>query len=156
MPFGQFTTSVERSAEKTGRLSRAMSDINVTPMVDVMLVLLVIFIIAAPLLNHAVRLELPDAKSEVLPSEVKAIQVSFAADGSLFWDKEKLSLQELDARLAKLAEIKDQQALPEIVLRADKSTRFELIAQVMAAAQGHGLNKIAFATESLVQKPATK
>lgn len=133
-----------------------MSDINVTPMVDVMLVLLVIFIIAAPLLNHAVRLELPDAKSEVLPSEVKAIQVSFAADGSLFWDKEKLSLQELDVRLAKLAEIKDQQALPEIVLRADKSTRFELIAQVMAAAQGHGLNKIAFATESVTQKSSKK
>lgn len=149
MPFGQFTTSVERSAEKTGRLSRAMSDINVTPMVDVMLVLLVIFIIAAPLLNHAVRLELPDAKSEVLPADVKTIQVSFAADGSLFWDKEKLSLPELDARLANLAQKKDKQALPDIVLRADKSTRFELIAQVMATAQGHGLNKIAFATESV-------
>ncbi len=91
-----------------------------------------------------------------MPAEVKTLQISFAADGSLFWDKEKLSLQELDSRLAKLAEVKDQLALPEIVLRADKSTRFELIAQVMAAAQGHGLNKIAFATESMAQKSSKK
>ena len=156
MPFGQFSTSIERNAEKTGRLSRAMSDINVTPMVDVMLVLLVIFIIAAPLLNHAVRLELPDAKSATFPSEVKTIQVSFAADGSLFWDKEKLSLQELDERLARLASSQGQAVLPELVLRADKSTRFELIAQVMAAAQGRGLNKIAFATESVTQTKIKK
>lgn len=156
MSFGHFSTGIERQAEKTGRLSRAMSDINVTPMVDVMLVLLVIFIIAAPLMNHAIRLDLPDAKSQAIPSEVKVIQISFAADASLFWENEAVSLKDLDARLAKLAQNKDQQALPEIILRADKSTRFELIAQVMAAAQGHGLNKIAFATESVAQKPANK
>jgi biopolymer transport protein ExbD len=141
MGFGQFRSLGGRS----GKPMVAMSDINVTPMVDVMLVLLVIFIIAAPLLNHAIRLDLPQAEAQVLPQDLKTITLSFNAEGKLFWDTEQVSIDELDQRFAMSGKQKPQ---PEILLRADKSTRFEFIAQVMSAAQSHGLNKIGFATES--------
>ncbi len=131
----------------------AMSDINVTPMVDVMLVLLVIFIIAAPLLNHAVRLDLPSAQAEALPQNIDTVTLSFDAQGALFWDAELVKLDDLEKRLALIAKQKTQ---PEILLRADKSTRFELIAQVMAAAQNNGLNKIGFATEAKSISPPIK
>lgn len=131
----------------------AMSDINVTPMVDVMLVLLVIFIIAAPLLNHAVRLDLPSAQAEAVPQDIDTVTLSFDAQGALFWDAELVKLDELEKRLALIAKQKPQ---PEILLRADKSTRFELIAQVMAAAQNNGLNKIGFATEAKSVSQPTK
>lgn len=140
MGFGQFKSLGGRS----GKPMTSMSDINVTPMVDVMLVLLVIFILAAPLLNHAIRLELPQAQTQALPQDVKTITLSFDASGQLFWDTELLTLDELEQRLRTSAKQKPQ---PEILLRADKTTRFELIAEVMAAAQAQGLSKIGFATE---------
>ena len=141
MGFGQFKSLGGNS----GKPMTAMSDINVTPMVDVMLVLLVIFIIAAPLLNHAVRLELPSAQAEAVPQNVETVTLSFDAQGGLFWDAELLQLDEVEKRLMLVAK---QKTPPEILLRADKATRYELIAKVMAAAQNNGLNKISFATEA--------
>lgn len=149
MGFGQFKSLGGNS----GKPMTAMSDINVTPMVDVMLVLLVIFIIAAPLLNHAVRLDLPSAQAEAVPQDIDTVTLSFDAQGALFWDAELVKLDELEKRLALIAKQKPQ---PEILLRADKSTRFELIAQVMAAAQNNGLNKIGFATEAKSVSQPTK
>lgn len=145
MAFGQFKGLGGRSGKPMG----TMSDINVTPMVDVMLVLLVIFILAAPLLNHAVRLDLPKADAEALPQNIQLITLSFDAQGELFWDQEQIKLKELDKRLASSAKLKPQ---PEILLRADRSTRFEVIAQVMAAAQANGLSKIGFATDVAAKK----
>ena len=141
MGFGQFKSLGGRS----GKPMASMSDINVTPMVDVMLVLLVIFILAAPLLNHAIRLELPEAQAQALPQDVKTITLSFDASGQLFWDTELIVVDELEARLKMSAKQKPQ---PEILLRADKATRFEVIAEVMAAAQAQGLTKIGFAIEA--------
>lgn len=140
MGFGQFKSVGGRS----GKPMAAMADINVTPMVDVMLVLLVIFIIAAPLLNHAIRLELPQAESQALPQELKTITLSFDPEGKLFWDAELVTLEQIEQRFVLSSKQKPQ---PEILLRADKSTRFELIAQVMSVAQANGLHKIGFATE---------
>jgi biopolymer transport protein ExbD len=88
---------------------------------------------------------LPQAEAQVLPQDVKTITLSFNADGKLFWDTEQVLNDDLDQRFTLSAKLKPQ---PEILLRADKSTRFEFIAQVMSAAQSHGLNKIGFATES--------
>ena len=122
----------------------AMSDINVTPMVDVMLVLLVIFIITAPLLTQAIKLELPVAKSSAVAQAPASITISFDALGILYWDKQAVSFAELGQKLAQASQ---QEARPELQLRADKSTRYEVIAQVMAAAQAQGLSKIAFVTE---------
>ena len=120
-----------------------MAEINVTPMVDVMLVLLVIFIITAPLFTHAVKLELPTASSAPAPEKPESITLSINAEGKLFWNNAAVSLDELGARFATAAQKKPQ---PELQLRADKSTRYEVIAQVMSAAQTNGMTKIGFVT----------
>lgn len=148
MGFGQFKSLGGRS----GKPMTSMSDINVTPMVDVMLVLLVIFILAAPLLNHAIRLDLPQAQTLALPQDVKTITLSFDGSGKLFWDTELSTIEDVGQRLALSAKQKPQ---PEILLRADKSTRFELIAEVMAVAQSQGLSKIGFATEPKTSTAST-
>lgn len=132
-----------------GRLSphkpaRLMSDINVTPLVDVMLVLLVIFIIASPFMTHAVKIDLPRADSAPAPDKPETVRISFDADGILYWEKQVLPMAELEVKLLILAQ-KNKQA--EVQLRADKATRYEIIAQVMAAAQHQGLTKISFVTE---------
>jgi biopolymer transport protein ExbD len=123
-----------------------MSEINVTPMVDVMLVLLVIFIITAPLFTHSIRLDLPAAAATASAEKPDTITLSVDAKGEIFWDNgaSSLDMNELNRRLALAAQKKPQ---PEIQLRADKSTRFEVIAQVMAAAQAGGLSKLGFVTD---------
>jgi len=120
-----------------------MAEINVTPMVDVMLVLLVIFIITAPLFTHAVKLELPTAASAPAPDKPESITLSINAEGKLFWNNAAVSSDELGTRFATAAQKKPQ---PELQLRADKSTRYEVIAQVMSAAQTNGMTKIGFVT----------
>lgn len=122
-----------------------MADINVTPMVDVMLVLLVIFIITAPLFTHAIKLDLPSAQSAPAQTEPTTISVSINGAGTIFWNNDPLTLDELDARLTVAAK---QQPQPQVQLRADKGTRYEIIAQVMAAAQGNGITKLGFVTET--------
>ena len=121
-----------------------MSEINVTPMVDVMLVLLVIFIITAPLFTHAVKLDLPSAQSAPAPEKPETISLSINDQGTIFWENAVLDQKDLDARLAAAAQKNPQ---PELQLRADKSTRYEVIAQVMAAAQNNGLTKMGFVTD---------
>lgn len=135
-----------------GKRRRPMADINVTPMVDVMLVLLVIFIITAPLFTHAVKLDLPNAQSAPAPEKPETISLSINSEGRIFWNNDAIELKDLDAKLAAAAQKKPQ---PELQLRADKSTRYEVIAQVMAAAQTNGLTKMGFVTEpkEAQQKP---
>ncbi|KAF1041883.1 MAG: Biopolymer transport protein ExbD [Herbaspirillum frisingense] len=124
--------------------SAPMADINVTPMVDVMLVLLVIFIISAPLFTHALKLDLPTAKSAPAPEKPETVTVGVDAAGKLYWNDQPVDAGELDVRLAAAA-AKDPQ--PELQLRADKSTSYETIAEVMSAAQGEGLTKLGFVTD---------
>jgi biopolymer transport protein ExbD len=121
-----------------------MADINVTPMVDVMLVLLVIFIITAPLLTHSIKLDLPNAQSASAPEKPETISLSINAQGKIFWNELAVTQTELNGKLASAAQAKP---LPELQLRADKETRYEIIAQIMAAAQTTGLTKFAFVTE---------
>ncbi|MFN5445454.1 MAG: ExbD/TolR family protein [bacterium] len=121
-----------------------MADINVTPMVDVMLVLLVIFIITAPLFTHAIKLELPNAQSQPAPEKPETITLAINGEGKLFWNNAAITREDLTARIAVASEKKPQ---PELQLRADKSTRYEIIAQVMAAAQNGGMTKIGFVTD---------
>jgi biopolymer transport protein ExbD len=121
-----------------------MADINVTPMVDVMLVLLVIFIITAPLFTHAIKLELPNAQSQAAPEKPETITLAINAEGKLFWNNAAITREELSQRIATASQ---KQPQPELQLRADKSTRYEVIAQVMSAAQNGGMNKIRFVTD---------
>ena len=126
-----------------------MADINVTPMVDVMLVLLVIFILSAPMFTHAVKLELPKAQSPASGQQVSTVTVSIDGQGQVFWNTEPLAMPALQARMADAARLEPQ---PELQLRADKSTRYEVVAQVMAAAQGNGLTKLGFVTDATKEK----
>ena len=123
-----------------------MSDINVTPMVDVMLVLLVIFILAAPVFTSAVKLDLPKAQAQASAPQAEAAKVTLSIDGKgkIFWNNEPIEQQALEARLVEAAK---QNPQPELQLRADKDTRYEVVAQVMAAAQTNGLTKLGFVTD---------
>jgi biopolymer transport protein ExbD len=122
-----------------------MSDINVTPMVDVMLVLLVIFIITAPMFTQAIKLDLPRAAGGAQQQQAAAsIALAIDARGRLFWNDEAIDAAKLDAKLAQAA---SQMPQPEVQLRADKETRYEVVAQVMAAAQASGLTSLGFITE---------
>jgi len=136
MAFGGF--------ERGQSPSQPMAEINVTPLVDVMLVLLVIFIITAPLLAYAIRLDLPDVKAAPVNSRSEAIKLSIDAEGRVFWNADLVDAKDLAARLAAAAAKSPQ---PDLHLRADKATRFERVAEVMAAAQDAGLTKIGFVTE---------
>jgi biopolymer transport protein ExbD len=126
------------------RQGAPMSDINVTPMVDVMLVLLVIFIITAPLFTHAVKLDLPAAQSAPAPEKPETISLSIDGAGKLYWNDAPIEQAELPAKMAAAAQ---KQPQPELQLRADKATRYEVIAQVMAAAQNNGMTKLGFVTQ---------
>ena len=136
MAFGGFNDNKQQTP---------MSDINVTPMVDVMLVLLVIFIITAPLFTHAVKLDLPNAQSAPAPEKPETISLSIDAEGGIFWNSDRIDKPELETRLAAAAQ---KQPQPELQLRADKSTRYEVIAQVMATAQSQGMTKMGFVTDA--------
>jgi biopolymer transport protein ExbD len=126
-----------------------MAEINVTPMVDVMLVLLVIFIITAPLFTHAIKLDLPQAQSAPTQEKPETVALSINGAGAIFWNDAPIEQKEMNIRLAAAAQKNPQ---PELQLRADKSTRYEVIAQVMSAAQINGLTKIGFVTDPKAEK----
>jgi biopolymer transport protein ExbD len=131
------------------RQKEAMADINVTPMVDVMLVLLVIFIISAPMFTNAVQLDLPKAQARAVQQEADTVTLAIDAAGAVYWNNDALQPGELEQRLAGAAGLPQQ---PELQLRADKDTRYEVVAQVMAAAQSHGLTRIGFVTDPKEKK----
>ncbi|OIR12317.1 biopolymer transport protein ExbD [mine drainage metagenome] len=118
-----------------------MSEINTTPLVDVMLVLLVIFIITAPLLTHAVKIDLPQASSLPLPEKPEVVSISINASGKMYWRDVPLVQGELKVKLQQAAQQKPQ---PELNIRADKETRYQVLAEVMADAQNAGITKLGF------------
>jgi biopolymer transport protein ExbD len=128
------------------RDSAPMAEINMTPLIDVMLVLLVIFIITAPLFTHAIRLELPQVASEPARQTPQTVTLSIDAAGKLYWNAQPISLDEMRARFAAAGKAAED-AQPDLQLRAARDTRYEVIAQVMGAAQQAGLARIGFVTE---------
>ncbi|VWX63827.1 Biopolymer transport protein ExbD [Burkholderiales bacterium 8X] len=121
-----------------------MNEINMTPLVDVMLVLLIIFIITVPVMKHAVNVELPRASSEPEQTKPQNILFSIAADGAYYWNEQKIEDGELKQRMSTEAAKEPQ---PELHLRGDKAVRYERVAQAMSAAREAGLKKIGFITE---------
>ena len=142
MAFGGF--------ERRGGPSQPMSEINVTPLVDVMLVLLVIFIITAPLLSYAIKLDLPNDPAPAAEAALNTIKLSIDADGKVHVDTEAITDDQLRARFSAAAKTSP---VPEVHVRADKATRYERVAFVMSSAQQAGLTKIGFVTEP-VNTPA--
>ncbi len=143
MAFGGF--------ERGHAPGQPMAEINVTPLVDVMLVLLVIFIITAPLLARALKLDLPQADAPPAAMQPQTIQLAIDAAGSLRWNTEPVASDEFAARLAAAAR---QSPQPELHLAADKAVRYEHVAAVLAAAQQAGLKQIGFVTDPPERKGA--
>ncbi|WP_027800129.1 ExbD/TolR family protein [Paraburkholderia dilworthii] len=121
-----------------------MAEINMTPLIDVMLVLLVIFIITAPLFTHAIRLDLPKVAAAPARETPQTISLSIDAAGKLYWNGSVITLEQMRARFTQAGKETDQ---PEIQLHAERNTRYEVIAQVMGAAQQAGLERIGFVTD---------
>ncbi|MDD5249275.1 MAG: biopolymer transporter ExbD [Rhodocyclaceae bacterium] len=133
MAFGSFGESSSQ---------QPMADINTTPLVDVMLVLLVIFIITAPLFHQAVPIDLPKVDATRLEDKPQVIQLALDGAGLVYWNGELIHREALPARLEAA-----RSRNPELHLRADRATRYERVAEVMAAAQKAGIVKIAFVTD---------
>ena len=129
----------------SGNHPQPMAEINTTPLVDVMLVLLVIFIITAPLLTHAIRLDLPVAQAPVAAQEPETVTLSIDARGALFWNDEPVA--GIDALGERLKQAATRRPQPDLHLRADRDTRYQRIAEVMARAQQAGIAKLGFVTD---------
>jgi biopolymer transport protein ExbD len=119
-------------------------EINTTPLVDVMLVLLIIFIITIPVMNHNVKIDLPQASSQ--QNEIKPDNINLAIDakGEVRWNNDVVDAEQLQARIATAAQKTPQ---PELHLYAERTTQYEKVAQVMAAAHNGGLTKMGFVTD---------
>jgi biopolymer transport protein ExbD len=131
-----------------GSLSESEDDfnpeINTTPLVDVMLVLLIIFIITVPVMNHSVKLDLPRAASQPHETRPENVNLSIDAAGKVYWNTEAVDAAALQARIADAAQKSPQ---PELHLHVERTTQYEKVAQVMSAAQSGGLGKIGFVTD---------
>ena len=134
MAFGSFDN-------KTG--GNTLSEINMVPLIDVMLVLLVIFIVTAPLLNHSIKIDVPQASSRPVEQKPDAIDLAIDAAGQVFWNATPVTLEALPQLMAEQASKRPQ---PNLHLRADLDTRYEILAKVMASARQAGLNKVGFVT----------
>ncbi|ART48618.1 ExbD/TolR family protein [Acidovorax carolinensis] len=121
-----------------------MNEINMTPLVDVMLVLLIIFIITVPVMKHSVNVDLPRATNQPELIKPETVRLSVAADGQYFWNGTPVADEELSSRLQAEAAKTPQ---PDLHIRGDKEVRYERVAQAMAAAQRAGVRKIGFVTE---------
>ena len=121
-----------------------MNEINMTPLVDVMLVLLIIFIITVPVMKHAVNIDLPRATNQPEDTKPQTVRLSVASDGSYYWNENKVT-DEAMAAMLKEEGAKDPQ--PDLHIRGDKDVRYERVAQAMAAAQQAGVRKIGFVTD---------
>ncbi|SFL10004.1 ExbD/TolR family protein [Lysobacter sp. cf310] len=121
-----------------------MAQINVTPLVDVMLVLLIIFMITAPLMSHKVKVDLPEATLNNRPDKplpTQPITLAVREDGSLFWNDEPITKGLLESRLSIEAQKTPQ---PQINVRGDKTTKYRIVQDVVKIAQGQGMRKVGF------------
>ena len=136
-----------------GRRGRApMAEINVTPLVDVMLVLLIIFMVTAPLLTAGVPVDLPESRAKALASEQDQVTISVGRDGRVFLNEEEVAPGELPDRLDALPRKADGKP-PQVTLRADKSLDYGQVMGVMGELNRAGFNKIALVTSGSAEAP---
>ena len=127
-----------------------MSEINVTPFVDVMLVLLIIFMVTAPLLVAGVPVDLPESRANALEQDQEPVQISIDQDGRIYMDEEEMSRAGLEASLREIAANQDPEDPRQIMIRGDKTLDYGLIMGVMGELNRVGLNRV-----SLVTGPVT-
>jgi len=134
MAFGAFDRSEDQP----------MAEINTTPLVDVMLVLLVIFMVTAPLFTHTIRVDLPQARSDPTLEKPDTVVLSVDAAGQLRWDAESIRRSELSKRFLALAAMPTQ---PQVQLRAHRDTRYQTLAELLAEARRSGIRHIGLVTD---------
>jgi biopolymer transport protein ExbD len=124
-----------------------MAEINVTPLVDVMLVLLIIFMITAPLMSHKVKVELPQATLNEIketPQVVQPITITVTDAGNLFWNDQPTTKDQIESRLSVEAQKTPQ---PSINVRGDKTTKYRVVQEIVQVAQNQGMRKVGFVAE---------
>ena len=121
-----------------------LSEINMIPLIDVMLVLLIVFIITVPVMKHSVNVDLPQAATQTNPDKPDTVRLSVDAQGRYHWNDAEISDEALPHKLAEVATLDPQ---PDVHIRGDKAVRYERVAQALAAAQRAGVRKLAFVTE---------
>ena len=124
--------------------SAPMAEINMVPLIDVVLVLLVIFIVTAPLMTHAVKLDLPKAVSQPDIQKPEKIEFSIDANGGLFWNGEPIGREDAQAKFIAAGQKRPQ---PEVYLRADQGVAYRFVAETLADASKAGLSKVAFVSD---------
>lgn len=136
MAFGSFNSNSSKG-------SGTVSEINMVPLIDVMLVLLVIFMITAPLLAHSIKIDVPKVNSQPVAENPKAVDVAVDEKGTIFVDGTAMELENLKEFFINTAKLNPE---ADIRIRADANARYEIIAQIMAAAKGSGVKRLGFIT----------
>ena len=121
-----------------------MTEMNLIPLIDIMLVLMIIFWVTATVANPSIPLTLPKTTADIVDLPPEKVQVSINANGDVAWDDQVISLEELEKRFAEAGQAPRQ---PTVILKADKESRYDTVAQVMSRASEAGLSDIAFATD---------
>lgn len=124
--------------------TRSMSDINTTPLVDVMLVLLIVFMITVPVITHTVPVNLPEVSNEATKTKPENINISVNKEGQVFWNQ--VLVRDNEELLQRMGEVAVMQPQPEIHIRADRETRYENVGRVIVDAQRKGIMKVGFIT----------
>ncbi len=122
-----------------------MNEMNLIPLIDIMLVLMMIFLLTATVANPSIPLTLPKTTADIVDPPPKAITVSINAKGEVAWDNQVISLEELQTRFNEAGELETK---PTVQLRADKESRYDMVAQVMSRASEAGLADIAFVSDN--------
>ena len=122
-----------------------MTEMNLIPLIDIMLVLMIIFLVTATVANPSIPLSLPKTTAEIIDPPAESVQVSITANGEVAWDAEVITLDELQKRFDQAG---TQAQQPTIILKADKESRYDTVAQVMSRASEAGLSDIAFETDN--------
>lgn len=132
-------------AFKFGEDGGELNEMNLIPLIDIMLVLMIIFLVTATVLNPSVPLDLPKTVATVNQKPEKIIQISIDKLGGIFWDNQKVELTALETKLRSASQ--DKATQPTLQLRADKDSRYDYVAQVLALANKYELTQVAFMSQ---------
>ncbi len=138
--------AMQLPSQRSGGRRTPMAEINVTPLVDVMLVLLIIFMVTAPLLTAGVPVNLPDSRAKPLDQAKEPTEISLDADGKIFIAKEEIAPDALPARLDAIAAQMGEGDPPQVYLRADRALDYGRVMKVMGELNRAGLNRVALVT----------
>jgi biopolymer transport protein TolR len=141
------TSAVESSGRRHRRRRGVMSEINVTPMVDVMLVLLIIFMVSAPLLTVGVPIDLPQSQAKSLDQDKEPLTISLNGDGKIFLQNTEMGVDELVAKLKAISEARGGGFDDRIYVRGDRRVDYGTVMRVMGRISGAGFHRVALVTD---------